>query len=88
MEAEALVETMAYRLASVHLARNLLRGCLTRFTTLAYLLVEVDKWLDSDLSESQLMLATLPNMHAGEKAYLLRNLQAELQTQALLKKLV
>lgn len=42
MEAEALVETMAYRIASVHLARNLLRGWLTRFTTLAYLLVEVE----------------------------------------------
>ena len=42
VEAEALVETMVYRLASVHSARNLLRGWLTRFTTLACLLVEVE----------------------------------------------
>ena len=70
MEAEALVETMAYRLASVHLARNLLRGWLTRFTTLAYLLVEVESEISeiSDFSEGQLMVATLPNMHAEEKA--------------------
>ena len=42
VEAEALVETMAYRLASVYLARNFLRRWLTRFTTLAYLVVEVE----------------------------------------------